>query len=257
MIFASVFVGALLAIFCSTEAQASNCSAILQNQVSNRFPGVVAHGIHSFDVQSLRLFKADVTERNGIPTINRDLQSRDPIVHDAPKLRDTMFQTNGIQVVDEVLSHMDDASYDIRGYDALERLVHAFHMQEVWHAALPHYHNYAAAPPSDEVCHCVTDIDGNGIMKMLRFISLKIREPELMYGKVAVIDGKEYRWDGNLYSYKFASEADADKMASDEPFQHLTNEGAWKAWKKHMMAGMRDSDDKELALFLHCALRKA
>lgn len=234
----------------------SNCtSSLLSIGVSERFPGVVAHAIHSIDVLSLRnFFKSDVGESNGIPTINRDLTTDWPIVPDAPLLAESPFKTTAMKVLDEVLTHMDDSSYDAKQYSALERMEHAFHMQEVWAAASIEYKNILENPPPKGACLCITDVEQNGIMKMLRFIALKVREPELMYGKHTTVNGKFAKWNGNIYTYNFATTAQANSLDSGELFPHLTSAASWKVWKDSMLQGMRKSDDYESALYFYCAL---
>jgi len=243
----------MVALFAKLVFGATNCSNLMATRVSERFPGVVAHGIHSLDVVSLREFKADVTSENGIPTINRDLRAADPILSNAPLLL-SPFSTTGMKIVDEVLSHMDDDAYDVRGYTALERLEHALHMQEVWAAAKPHYMELTSNHPDPDLCGCVVDVEANGIMKMLRFIALKVREPQLMYGKYTTVNGKPMKWDGNLYSYTFASVDKAESLDSGEPFPRLDSSTAWQKWKDIMMSQMNDADNHELALYLYCAL---
>uniref|UniRef100_A0AC35EWB0 Uncharacterized protein n=1 Tax=Panagrolaimus sp. PS1159 TaxID=55785 RepID=A0AC35EWB0_9BILA len=64
----------------------------------------------------------------------------------------------------------------------LEQIVHTFHMEEIWAAALIDYRNFEVNPPSDEVCQCALDIEKNGISMKLRQTALVIREPNLMLG---------------------------------------------------------------------------
>ena len=43
--------------------------------------------------------------------------------------------SQSLQLMDSVLTHMDNPNYDMRLYTPLERIVHAAHMQEVWQEA--------------------------------------------------------------------------------------------------------------------------
>jgi hypothetical protein len=159
-------------------------------------------------------------------------------------------------IADDVLSHMDDNSYDVREYSALERLLHSLHMQEVWNAASIQYKKILQNPPSKEKCMCVNDVESNGIMDMLRFIALKVREPELMYGKHTMINGKKMNWEGNIYTYNFAAIKNAEELDAGEPLKHLDSSTVWSQWKKIMVNGMTETDDYELALFLYCILNE-
>jgi len=246
---------ALLAVVLGATAQ-HDCAAILEAAgASERYPGVVAHGIHSLHLEALRQFKADISPNNGIPTVNMNLASDEPILRNVPEAEESCFKTSAMRATDRTLSHMDERNYDVKEYDGLERVVHALHMEEIWNSALIQYKNISLNPPNSKVCHCARDIENNGVMKMLRFIALQIREPELMYGKHVTINGRSYSWDGNVYSYGFLPQKAADDalLNAQDAIPPLTNEAGWRAWKDLMMS-MKDSDDYELALYLHCAL---
>ena len=48
----------------------------------------------------------------------------------------------------QVLSHMDEAMYDIKNMNGLEQLAHALHMHEMWESAGPHFKVLESRPPS-------------------------------------------------------------------------------------------------------------
>jgi len=249
----------VLVLFVAACAGGSGCEATLKAAgVSDRFPGVVAHGIHSMTVDTLHLFKPSSTSDNGIPTINSNLLDGKPILHDAPEAEVSMFSTNAMRAADRVFMHMSDKYYDLKQYSPLEKLVHALHMEEIWHEAALQYANISLNPPSKALCECVSDVESNGVMKMLRFIALTIREPELMYGKKITINGKEYSWSGNLYRYSFYSTAqEADTFLKPEDvIPSLLSTADWVQWKQLMMSLMVPSDDYELALYLYCTLNQ-
>jgi len=236
-----------------------DCSATLKAAgASDRFPGVVAHGIHSITVEQLRKFKPDVTEKNSVPTVNKDLISDQPLLLNAPNEPDVgkTFKTDAMRAVDQVLSHMDNLKYDVKQYGALERLVHTLHMREVWYEALVQYQKIIAKPPTAEACQCARDIEHNGIMDVLRFVALKIREPELMFGKHMLLKNGTVSWDSNAYSYHFMARKDTENLLQQkegDTFPPLVSEAAWAQWKKVSMS-MEPTDDFELALYLYCAL---
>jgi len=248
---------ALTTAFASPVAH-NDCTSVLQSVgATERFPGVVAHGVHSITVEQLQQFKPDVTEKNIVPTINMDLSDGQAILPHAlygPKA-DKVFKTEAMRTVDQVLSHMDNSKYDIKQYSALERLVHALHMKEVWNSVHPHYENMEKSPPAAEVCQCARDIENNGVMKMLRFIALEIREPALMYGKHITLNNGTVSWSGNVYNYGnfVRTTPDAVLRSANETMPQLTNEAAWGFWKTTMKT-MQPNDDFELALYLYCAL---
>ena len=78
---------------------------------------------------------------------------------------------------------MDSSSYDIKFFSTLERVVHAFHMEEMWMMALHQYQKLKTNPPGSQACQCAMDMENNGIMKMIRFSALAMREPMLIYGE--------------------------------------------------------------------------
>jgi len=248
----------IFALTCIAATPINDCTAILKTAgVSERFPGVVAHGIHSMNVQQLRLFKSDVTEKNSIPTINMDLTDNAALLPNAPDIAvdGPSFKTDGMRAVDRVLSHMDNSKYDIKLYKPLERLVHALHMQEVWFETRVEFEKIKLNPPSVDVCRCARDVENNGIMKMMRFIALEIREPGLMYGKHTQLNNGTVTWDGNVYNYRNFPHKDTDMVLqnAEDVVPPLETEAAWAHWKK-LMVTMPMADDYELALYLYCAL---
>jgi hypothetical protein len=146
----------------------SDCKAVMiSGGLSDRFPGVIAHGVHSITVEDLQTyFDANATEKNSIPTINRDLNDDQAILFYAPETPKSMFETVAMRATDLVLSHMDDQKYDIKEYSTLEKVVHTLHMHEVWHRARAMFEKIKTSPPTSSLCQCVTDINNNGVMEV-------------------------------------------------------------------------------------------
>jgi len=245
------------------QPDGSSCAvAFNMFNVTDRFPGVVAHGIHDISVEDLRTFESDVPcKSNGVPTVNRDLVSDHGVLPDAPCVEDgksPFGAGTSMRVVDTVLSHMDDKKYDVGRYSGLERLVHAFHMHHVWSRAALQYRALEKSPPSYMVCECARDVESNGVMKMLRFPALQIREPDLMYGWTTEVNGKRMSWGGNLYNYAFFPKGSAEKdvLSQTPSVPRLLRSADWEEWKK-LMASMQPGDDFELAVFLYCVLNVA
>jgi len=235
----------------------SACDVVLKaNGISDRFPGVVAHGIHSLTVEDLRMhFNPSVGIINNVPVVNPDLSSNQPILHDAPEAEASPFRTEAMRVIDRVLSHADNKDFDVRGYNALERVTHAMHMREVWTEAGEKYSLLVRSPVPKEVCACAMDIEQNGVMDILRFIALKIREPALVYGKHVIVKEKVYNWEGNVYSYGFgATSPSAILNGQETTIPPLQNQTSWEFWKNFMIKNMVPTDPRELAVFVYCAL---
>ena len=105
------------------------------NGLTARFPGAVAHGIHSITLEDIRYyFKANATETNNVPTLNYDLSENATPVLPHAKLYgyDTSFQTISMRHLDQVLRDMDKKDWYLTNYNTLERLAHTIHMNEVW-----------------------------------------------------------------------------------------------------------------------------
>jgi len=210
-----------------------SCAEILAAaNVTGRFAVAVAHGIHDITVEDLREFTGDVPcTGNGVPTVNRDLRSESAVLPSAPCLDDgdSPFATPSMRVVDAALTRMDDMNYDIGSVSGLKRLVHAFHMREVWALAATQYQALAADPPGRAACACALDVGGNGVLKSLRLIASSLRQagtvPE---GALALA---YHHW--------------AIWKAAD-----------WATWKAYMAEQMALCDTRDLAVFLYCALNR-
>ena len=64
-----------------------------------------------------------------------------------------------------------------QGWNTLEKLTHIYHMHEIYAAAAPIYTGMKDNPPLDpEMCVCVNDIKGNGILDELERIAEKPAE---------------------------------------------------------------------------------
>jgi len=242
-----------------TASTQSDCFKILTSAgATPDYGGNVAHGIHSLTVQKLREFQPFISINNSIPTINMDLRADSAILDFAPESPNSPFITNGMKTLDLILRNMDNKYYDVKYFTILERIVHAFHMQEVWEMAKLEYDAFKNFPPSHSVCQCAIDTENNGIMKALRFTALAIREPELIYGK-----SKEQYYVQYEVTYHFGA---SNKLDANAPFDapnillketdampELVDEKSWSKWKE-ILTSMDPRAHKDLALFLFCSL---
>lgn len=241
----------------SNTAQASQCAKVLkEGGVSEQFAAIVAHGIHTLTVEDLRKFEPDVTEKNMVPTVNLDLNSDKLILLNAPdrKVVGETFKTDGLKAFDQVLNHMDDQNYDVKGYSTLERVVHALHMHESWYNALQQYLKIKANPPSAEVCQCARDVQNNGILEFLRYLAYSVRDPTAAAGKRKTINGVSVTW--GLGGVMRIVQADW-VPGPDDKIVPLKNQAAWQLWRKGMLQfdSPKANDHYELALYLYCALQ--
>ena len=71
----------------------------------------------------------------------------------------------------KVLAHFmlnDRPDSSQQGWNTLEKLTHTYHMHEIYAAAALIYNRMKTDPPTDpEMCTCVNDIKGNGILDEL------------------------------------------------------------------------------------------
>jgi len=78
----------------------------------------------------------------GIPQINPHLFSEPmivPNVLDRVGPNDDLFETEAMQILDDLLSHMDDADYEGQAVTILERIIHEFHMKDLIHRVVREY----------------------------------------------------------------------------------------------------------------------
>jgi len=222
----------------------------------------VGHAIHSITVQDIQQFEPAFTRNNSIPTINRDLKSDVPILLYAPEASASPYENHGMRVLDAVLSHVTDHNYEFKRFTPLERVVHAFHMQELWSRAGRVYKTLNNQPPTPETCRCAIDIDNNGIMKTLRYLALQIREPTLIYGNDPNYSG--YKW---FWSELEAAEllpgggkvlsADGILRNQEESMPHLTEAtmAEWTVWSK-ALKNIPEEMGQDLAVFLYCSINR-
>jgi len=255
-----------------------NCDVCLTNLgVSKSFDAMVAHGVHSMTVDDLKKFDSLATENNFVPTIDFDLHSEHAILPYAPDLKNDENETSlteGMKVLDLVLSHMNEKHWDISAFNPLERIVHAFHMREVWARVKIEFDkiNKTVQAPDSEACQCIMDLENNGIMKVMRFMAMGIREPGLVYGDPTFSDRNyltkqvaQY-YIPYPYNYHFLR-SEAMQKTQNVPMEKmliqnmadamppLKDAESWKIWKGQPHPTMEHQRD--LAYFLYCAIQKA
>merc|ERR1712156_653937 len=136
-----------------------------------------AHGLHSLHLEEIRyFFEANATKNNKIPVVNKNLSSEQPILFNAPLAGyDEQFNTMALKVMAYFMRN-DRPDFFEQGLNTLEKLTHQYHMHEIYAAAAPIYKKMKENPPTDpELCGCVNDVTGNGILSELAHIAKKLK----------------------------------------------------------------------------------
>jgi hypothetical protein len=246
--------------------KADNCTDVISHVAAGRkfttFGGNVAHAIHSITANMLRKFEPTIGEKNNVPTVDLDLRSETPLLEHAPLDEQSPFDTEGMKLIDAVLSHMDNPHYDVRGFTTLERVVHAFHMVEGYEMIVKEYKALKeAGGVPDDICACLNDIEHNGIRKAMRFIALAIREPALVYNAPTLAA----YYVPYTVTYRFLNDKvkdtakvfNPDELLLDQTdsMPALKDQESWKVWKK-LLTSMETDMHQDAALFLYCRLNK-
>jgi len=121
-------------------------------------------------------FEPKATETNKIPVVNKNLSSQQTILFDAPLAGyDEHFNTMVLKVMAFFMLN-DRPDFFGQGLNTLEKLTHQYHMHEIYAAAAPIYRKMKENPPSDpELCGCVNDVTGNGILIEMANIARQLR----------------------------------------------------------------------------------
>jgi len=120
----------------------------------------------------LRLFNPRVNGNNRIPTVNMGVQGK--VLPYAPDLKlGTDFYAFEMNLVDLILNNIGKPADDLGPtWSPLERVVHNFHMLDLWkriHSTA--YQTVLAHPPTDEQCACLMDIENNGVRAAVGWIA--------------------------------------------------------------------------------------
>jgi len=247
-----------------------------------------AHGLHSLHLEEIRyFFEPNATENNKIPVVNQNLSSRQTILFDAPLAGyDEHFNTMAIKVMAFFMLN-DRPDFFEQGLNTLEKLTHQYHMHEIYAAAAPIYNKMKENPPSDpELCSCVNDITGNGILIEMANIArqLKYFQSERMprnrwLDKEKYGDGSKRKYNREKRKKRNADEADGSAKISDleeEYFANPTVETAdrlldARPWKGNSLVGpeqwvsyqamltssmLEEEELNDFATFMYCRLNQ-
>jgi len=163
----------------TSNGELSTCLDIMARNGLNfsSFWHGAAHGLHSLHLEEIRhFFEPDATEHNKIPVVNKNLSSQQTILFDAPLAGyDEQFNTMALKVMAYFMLN-DRKDFFEQGLNTLEKLSHQYHMHEIYAAAAPIYKRMKEKPPTDsELCGCVNDITGNGILTEMVHMAKKLK----------------------------------------------------------------------------------
>merc|ERR1719430_2518877 len=163
----------------SGKEPVATCSDVMARNGLNfsSFWHGAAHGLHSLHLEEIRyFFEPNATETNKIPVVNKNLSSQQTILFDAPLAGyDENFNTMAIKVMAFFMLN-DRPDFFEQGLNTLEKLTHQYHMHEIYAAAAPIYNKMKENPPTDpELCGCVNDIVGNGILIEMANIARQLK----------------------------------------------------------------------------------
>ena len=215
----------LLQLTAIVSASNDKCGRILhQNGLSANFNETVAHTIHSMTVEGLQMFNPRANIHNHVPTVNMDRRSPQKVVPFAPEdpLGDD-FSTEPMNVVDKILQNVGKDNDGLgRYWSPLERVVHKFHMNDVW--ARVHTVFQSQVIPSDEVCKCLLDTAENGIYAAVKWVS-------------------EHYDSGTPITLL------------NRPIPKLTDAASWDIWRTRLLYYYQPAALHDSALYLYCATK--
>ena len=223
-----VFLALAIGVACAVPTQSRLCPILLrEGGFSSNLNETVAHAIHSMTVQGLQLFNPRATERNSVPTVNMDRHSEQKVVPYAPE--DPIggdFFTPSMQTIDKILNNVGKDNDGLGSYwSPLERVVHKFHMRDVWMRVKETFEDETLkAPPSDETCECLLDVHGNGIYDAVAWVSDH-------YDKGTPI------------------------TLLNRPIPKLTDAATWQVWRERLLWYYKQGNLRDAASYIYCATK--
>ena len=175
MLFAVTVVSLLLAVAVAEPVPVAfkRCDAMFPKAyLTNTYWEAIAHAIHSMDLDSLKQFQPNAGENNKVPTVNLNLHNGPKVLDSAPQLEQPSpdFATDAMALVDTVLARVGKSDDGLGpNWTPLERIVHNFHMRDLWAKIKPVFDKIQV---DDDVCECLTsDLKSNGIRPAVEWIA--------------------------------------------------------------------------------------
>jgi len=238
-------------------------------------------------------FEPNASENNKIPVVNKNFSSKQTILFDAPLAGyDEHFNTMALKVMSYFMLN-DHPDFFQQGVNTLEKLTHQYHMHEIYAAAAPIYNAMKESPPSDpELCACVNDITGNGILIEMANIARQLKYFDSKRRPRAMVENFKYNCDKQQFAPQSDGYADcrrkkraAENTESDEveiadlEQEYLTNpthEAAYnllhaRPWKSNTLVGpeqwisyqamlttsmLEEEELNDFATFMYCRLNQ-
>lgn len=178
-------------------------------------------------VEGLQLFNPRATEKNNVPTVNMDRRSEEKVVPYAPEdLLGDDFYTTPMKTIDKILNNIGKDNDGLGSFwSPLERVVHKFHMWDVWIRVQATFQDSTVKnPPSQDVCDCLLDVQSNGI-----------------YDAVA--------WVSNHY------DKGTPITLLNRPIPKLTDADSWQIWRERLLWYYKDGNLEDAARYLYCATK--
>jgi len=205
----------------------SGCTLLLQEAgLSSRYNETIGHAIHSMTVEGLQLFNPAIGQVNQVPTVNKDLSNRNKMVLDSAPSDPwgSDFTTQTMNIIDNVLSKVGTTDDGFGpNWTPMGRLVHVFHMWDVWMTIkTKSYPLVEASPPAEDVCICLRDTKSNGIYNAVEWVA-------------------EHYLGGTLLSLL------------NREIPPLTDASSYAVWKNRLVHYYKEDALRDAALYLYCA----
>jgi hypothetical protein len=175
MLFTASILSVLIAVAVAEPVPAAlkRCDVIHPKAVlTNKYWEAIAHAIHSMDLDSLKKFQPNANERTAVPTVNLNLHNGPKVLDYAPQLEKPSldFATDSMALVDTILTRVGKSDDGLGpNWTPLERVVHNFHMRDLWAKIKPVFDEIEVEPAT---CKCLTsDLTANGIRPAVEWIA--------------------------------------------------------------------------------------
>merc|ERR1711962_201245 len=255
----------------ATPEPQTRCNNRMAQELPITFPEAVAHGIHTLTMSDIQFYFptdniATLKEDFQLPVTNPDLNSATLVLSQPLDFKHT-FTSPALRAVDQVLSNMNSPNSDLANFNDLEKIVHAAHMQDIWSRAGEEFKKLQESNDLDsELCVCIRDVERNGILRSMERKSIKLRDPELFYGAHSSASSAKRGNRPNVFHHhpKRGPKVNSPEVMSgrmkdpeEEPLPHLASVNDWNIWKEEAlsMKSYEEEDNKQIALFMYCALQ--
>jgi len=222
MLYLLCFIPAILAMVSTSGCK----SRLVGAGLSIRYNETIAHAIHSMTVESLQLFNPAMGQMNEVPTVNKDVSNRkgkvlewapsDPLGND--------FTMQTMNIFDMVLSQVGTTDDGLGpNWTPVGRLVHAFHMRDLWMTIKTKVYPFVeASPPTEYVCACLRDTKNNGIYNSVSWVA-------------------DHYLTGTLFTLLNRS------------LPPLHDASSWAVWKERLLHYYKDDALFDAGMYLYCA----